>query len=99
MAEERTYRQRRAGHRPGGGHRSSRSITCRKFTTPCASRAKASTVRADIDVIAEVQQHLGEGRVRTVAMKPTEGIVRGMKAHRSRAGRSPCRWAAPRSAA
>src|SRR5207253_118489 len=25
-------------------------------------------------------QHLGEGRVRTVAMKPTEGIVRGMKA-------------------
>src|SRR5216684_529247 len=33
-----------------------------------------------IDVIAEVQQHLGEGRVRAVAMKPTEGIVRGMKA-------------------
>jgi F-type H+/Na+-transporting ATPase subunit beta len=33
-----------------------------------------------IDVVAEVQQHLGEGRVRTVAMKPTEGIVRGMKA-------------------
>src|SRR6202030_1624722 len=33
-----------------------------------------------IDVFAEVQQHLGEGRVRTVAMKPTEGIVRGMKA-------------------
>ncbi len=33
-----------------------------------------------IDVIVEVQQHLGEGRVRTVAMKPTEGMVRGMKA-------------------
>ena len=33
-----------------------------------------------IDIIAEVQQHLGEGRVRAVAMKPTEGIVRGMKA-------------------
>ena len=33
-----------------------------------------------IDVVAEVQQHLGEGRVRCVAMKPTEGIVRGMKA-------------------
>jgi F-type H+-transporting ATPase subunit beta len=32
------------------------------------------------DVIAEVQQHLGEGRVRTVAMKATEGMVRGMKA-------------------
>src|SRR5215213_5662415 len=31
-----------------------------------------------IDLIAEVEQHLGEGRVRTVAMQPTEGIVRGM---------------------
>ena len=33
-----------------------------------------------IDVILEVQQHLGEGRVRCVAMQPTEGMVRGMKA-------------------
>ncbi|MGB8848371.1 MAG: hypothetical protein WCC76_01530, partial [Candidatus Acidiferrales bacterium] len=33
-----------------------------------------------IDIIVEVQQHLGEGRVRTVALKPTEGVVRGMKA-------------------
>jgi F-type H+-transporting ATPase subunit beta len=33
-----------------------------------------------IDVILEVQQHLGEGRVRCVAMEPTEGMVRGMKA-------------------
>jgi F-type H+-transporting ATPase subunit beta len=32
-----------------------------------------------IDVIAEVQQHVGEGRVRAISMKPTEGIVRGMK--------------------
>ena len=31
-----------------------------------------------IDLICEVEQHLGEGRVRTVSMKPTEGIVRGM---------------------
>ena len=31
-----------------------------------------------IDIICEVQQHLGEGRVRTVAMQPTEGLVRGM---------------------
>lgn len=38
-------------------------------------------VEEKIDVIAEVQQHLGEGRVRCVAMKPTEGIVRGMKAY------------------
>jgi F-type H+-transporting ATPase subunit beta len=33
-----------------------------------------------IDIIAEVEQHLGEGHVRCVAMKPTEGLVRGMKA-------------------
>src|SRR4029434_256629 len=37
-------------------------------------------VPTPIEIIAEVQQHLGEGRVRTVAMKPTEGVVRGMKA-------------------
>ncbi|HEX2711429.1 MAG TPA: F0F1 ATP synthase subunit beta [Candidatus Acidoferrales bacterium] len=33
-----------------------------------------------LDVVAEVQQHLGEGRVRCVSMKPAEGMVRGMKA-------------------
>src|ERR1700730_9343223 len=33
-----------------------------------------------IDVIAEVEQHLGENRVRAVAMKPTDGLQRGMKA-------------------
>src|SRR6476469_7294866 len=33
-----------------------------------------------IDVIVEVEQHLGENRVRTVAMKPTDGMQRGMKA-------------------
>ena len=33
-----------------------------------------------IDIITEIQQHLGEGRVRTISMQPTEGLVRGMKA-------------------
>src|SRR6516225_5269840 len=33
-----------------------------------------------INVILEVQQHLGEGRVRCVAMEATDGMVRGMKA-------------------
>jgi F-type H+-transporting ATPase subunit beta len=33
-----------------------------------------------LDVIAEVQQHLGEGRVRCVSMQATDGMVRGMKA-------------------
>jgi len=36
------------------------------------------TVPTEIDVILEVQQHLGEGRVRTVAMTATDGMVRGM---------------------
>jgi F-type H+-transporting ATPase subunit beta len=34
-----------------------------------------------MSVIVEVQQHLGEGRVRTIAMEATEGMVRGMKAY------------------
>src|SRR6202041_2004147 len=38
------------------------------------------TVPSPINVILEVQQHLGEGRVRTVAMEATDGMVRGMKA-------------------
>src|SRR4051795_504904 len=38
------------------------------------------TVPQPINVVLEVQQHLGEGRVRTVAMQATDGMVRGMKA-------------------
>ncbi len=33
------------------------------------------------ELIVEVQQHLGENRVRTVAMDSTDGLVRGMKAY------------------
>jgi F-type H+-transporting ATPase subunit beta len=32
------------------------------------------------ELILEVQQHLGENRVRTIAMDSTDGLVRGMKA-------------------
>src|SRR6187401_2553291 len=32
-----------------------------------------------VDIITEVEQHLGEGRVRTVAMQATDGLQRGMK--------------------
>jgi F-type H+/Na+-transporting ATPase subunit beta len=32
-----------------------------------------------VNVILEVEQHIGEGRVRCVAMESTEGMVRGMK--------------------
>jgi len=38
------------------------------------------TVPTPLDIIAEVQQHLGEGRVRCVSMQPTDGMVRGMTA-------------------
>jgi F-type H+-transporting ATPase subunit beta len=44
-------------------------ITSEGFNTP-----------APIDIIAEVAQHIGEGRVRCIALQPTEGLVRGMKA-------------------
>ena len=38
-------------------------------------------VPVPMDVTAEVEQHLGEGRVRCVAMEATDGMVRGMKAY------------------
>jgi len=31
------------------------------------------------EVVAEVAQHIGEGRVRAIAMKPTDGLVRGSR--------------------
>jgi F-type H+-transporting ATPase subunit beta len=37
-------------------------------------------VPTPIDIICEAQQHIGEGRVRTIALQPTEGLVRGMTA-------------------
>src|SRR6184192_4077368 len=43
-------------------------------------------VPAPMDVVVEVQQHLGEGRVRCIAMVATEGMVRGMKAIDTGAG-------------
>src|SRR2546425_1263730 len=42
--------------------------------------SKGFNVPSPIDVIVEVQQHLGEGRVRCIALQPTEGMVRGMPA-------------------
>jgi F-type H+/Na+-transporting ATPase subunit beta len=42
--------------------------------------ADEKTWRIKIDVTAEVAQHLGENRVRAVAMEPTDGMVRGMPA-------------------
>jgi F-type H+-transporting ATPase subunit beta len=38
-------------------------------------------VTEPIRIVTEVEFHLGESRVRTVSMHPTDGLVRGMKAH------------------
>ena len=45
-----------------------------------AVRILAASGTDAIDVVVEVEQHLGEGRVRTIAMKPTDGMQRGMEA-------------------
>ncbi len=37
-------------------------------------------VPTPIDIVCEIAQHIGEGRVRTIALQPTEGLVRGMRA-------------------
>ena len=41
---------------------------------------EGETARRIPCVSTEVQQHLGENRVRCVSMQPTDGMVRGMKA-------------------
>ena len=38
------------------------------------------SVPEPIDIIVEIAQHIGEGRARAIALQPTEGLVRGMKA-------------------
>jgi F-type H+-transporting ATPase subunit beta len=42
--------------------------------------SRKNTEGKDESLITEVQQHLGESRVRTVAMDSTDGLVRGMEA-------------------
>src|SRR5580704_18042259 len=37
-------------------------------------------VPTPINIVCEVAQHIGESRVRTIALQPTEGLVRGMQA-------------------
>jgi F-type H+/Na+-transporting ATPase subunit beta len=45
-----------------------------------AVRVTGEAAGQKVDIIVEVEQHLGENRVRTVAMKPTDGLQRGMTA-------------------
>jgi F-type H+-transporting ATPase subunit beta len=44
-------------------------ITSEGFETP-----------SPVDIVVEVEQHLGEDRIRCVSMHPTDGLARGMKA-------------------
>jgi F-type H+-transporting ATPase subunit beta len=43
-----------------------------------AIRVQGAAAGESFDIVCEVQQHLGEGRIRAVAMKPTDGLTRGM---------------------
>jgi len=42
-------------------------------------KEKDEIAGVEFDLVLEVEQHLGNNRVRCVAMGPTEGLVRGMK--------------------
>jgi len=42
---------------------------------------KADCDTLEQDIVLEVQQHLGDGQVRTVAMSATAGLTRGVKVH------------------
>ena len=44
-------------------------ITSEGFTTP-----------DPVDIIVDIAQHIGESRARAIALQPTDGLVRGMKA-------------------
>lgn len=43
-------------------------------------RHKDEETGVDLDIIAEIEQHLGENRVRCVSMQPTDGLIRGVDA-------------------
>lgn len=53
-------------------------ITNEEFDTGSSGEKKDS--REVIEVIVEVELHLGEDKVRCVSMHPTDGLARGMKA-------------------
>jgi F-type H+-transporting ATPase subunit beta len=43
-------------------------------------KAPAQNGGVDVDLVAEVQQHIGRNQVRAVAMSSTDGVTRGMEA-------------------
>ena len=74
-------------HRTGRRHRVPGRASCRRSTTPSRSEREGQRL-----LVCEVQQHLGNNWVRTVAMTTTDGLARGVAVHDtggpiSRAGR------------
>ena len=77
MTEQRSAN--RPGHRPGARRASSRPSTCPRSTTRSRSRRREPDAGGPaLDVVAEVQQHIGRNQVRAVAMSSTDGVERGM---------------------
>ena len=52
-----------------------------------------------IDIVCEVEQHIGENRVRAIAMKRDRRLAARHEGRRSRRRRFRCRWDRRRSAA
>ncbi len=63
---------------------SSRSTRCPRSTTP--SRCEVELEGKTQTVVAEVAQQIGEGRVRCVCMRATDGLVRGTPVHNTGQG-------------
>ncbi len=51
-----------------------------EITTAIRITSEGFEVPTPVDIVVEVAQHIGESRVRTIALQPTDGLVRGMKA-------------------
>ncbi|MFA5933303.1 MAG: F0F1 ATP synthase subunit beta [Microgenomates group bacterium] len=47
---------------------------------PAIYNAVTIAKKGQADLVLEVQQHLGDGMVRAIAMAPTDGLIRGMEA-------------------
>src|SRR5260221_1938972 len=64
---------------PLSGQTSLRGASATKRSQRLTPGIASPSTRNDV-IVAEVQQHLGEGLVRAVSMGPTDGLKRGMKA-------------------
>ena len=65
-------------HRRGHRYRVPTRGLCRRSTTHWSSR-KATSTLAEKGLTLEVEQQLGDGIVRTIAMGSSDGLRRGMK--------------------